>query len=468
MKLFNSLFVLLAVFALAACGTDSNNNSVPGQSAPTPIGLLQVLHASPDAPAVNVLIDGAEVFSGVDYKTASAERFLIAGTHSVQVDAILPGGGTTPVFGPADVDFAADTITTISAVGPVSIPLDVSVETKPDTEAAGAARIFVLHATSGLSLDPDLEVLTEALPVDVYVDAYSEPNAAVGASAPFTFAFKETLGPLELAPGDYQIRVTLSGSLDPVYDSGKVSLAAGDDLTLAAVPNVSGGPAAVTLLALGADGSGDILDVNTPTGLRVGHLSPDTDPVDIVVNGGVYLDNVPYPAVTGIAPLPADTYAVSITTADGGAVAFGPADLTLEAGTWYTVLATDVNANLTVDILTDDARPVALYGKVRIYHASPTAQNVDIYVTGPEDDINDIDMPTLPNVPFGANTGYIPLDEGEYKVTVAPAGTKTEAIVAMVPVSAGSVYTAIAIDDPDTGGFDAILLEDVLDVAVDD
>jgi hypothetical protein len=215
-------------------------------------------------------------------------------------------------------------------------------------------------------------------------------------------------------------------------------------------------------LALGAEGSGDILDVNTPTGLRVGHLSPDTDPVDIVVNGGVYLDDVPFSAVTGIAALPADTYSVSITTADGGAIAFGPADLSLQAGTWYSVLATDFNSNLTVDILTDDARPVALYGKVRIYHASPTADVVDIYVTGPEDDINDIDTPTLSGVSFGASTGYIPLDEGDYKVTVAPAGTKTEAIVAMVPVSAGGVYTAIAIDDPDTSGFGAILLEDVL------
>lgn len=465
MKSFKSIFVVLTAMALAACDSNNNNpNSVEPPAGPRPTAQLQVLHASPDAPAVNVLVDDAVVLSGVDYKTASAERFLIAGTHSVQVDAILPDGATAPVFGPADVNFAADTVTTISAVGPVSIPLDVSVEVKPDTApSAGSARIFVLHATSGLSLG----LAAAELPVDVYVDAWSEPNADVGASMPFTFEFKETLGPLELPAGDYQIRVTLSGSLDPVYDSGRVSLADGNDLTLAAVPNVSGGPAAVTLLALGAGGSGDILDANTPTGLRVGHLSPDTDPVDIVVNGGVFLDNVPFTAVTGIAALPADTYSVSITTADGSAIAFGPADLALEAGTWYSVLATDFNSNLTVDILTDDPRPVALYGKVRIYHASPTAQNVDIYVTGPEDDINDIATPTLPNVPFGANTGYIPLNEGEYKVTVAPAGTKTEAIVAIVPVSAGGVYTAIAIDDPDTGGFAAILLEDVLQVADD-
>lgn len=458
MKALTRILVVCGALALAACSSDNNLPETPDTGPPTPIAFVQVLHASPDAPAVNVLIDGALVLTGVDYKTASAELFFAAGTHSVQVDAILPGGGTAIAFGPADLDFAADTLTTISAVGPVAIPLDVSVAVKPDTApAAGSARLLVLHATSGLSLGLD----EEPLPVDVYVDAYSEPNADVGSSVPFQFDFKETLGPVELAAGDYQIRVTLRDSLVPVYDSGRVALADGNDLTLAAVPNVSGGPAAVTLLALGAEGSGDILDARTPTGLRVGHLSPDTDPVDIVVNGEVYLDNVPFPGVTGIAALPADTYSVSITTADGGAIAFGPADLALEAGTWYTVLATDINSNLTVDILTDDARPVALYGKVRIYHASPTAQNVDIYVTGPEADINN-ESPTLSDIPFGANTGYIPLDEGDYKVTVTPTGTKTEAIVAMVPVSAGGVYTAIARDDPNTMGFGVVLLEDVL------
>jgi hypothetical protein len=462
MNTFAKFLVVAGALALAACSDSSDNPAAPPPSE-TPIGQLQVLHASPDAPAVNVLVDGAELLSGVDYKTASAERFLIAGTHSIQVDAILPGGATATVFGPADVDFASDTITTISAVGPVSIPLDVSVETKPDTApAAGSARLFVLHATSGLSLGLD----EAALPVDVYVDAWSEPNADVGASAPFQFEFKGTLGPLEVPAADYQIRVTLRDSLEPVFDSGKVTLAGGDDLTLVAVPNVSGGPAAVTLVALGAGGSGDILDVNTPTGLRVGHLSPDTEDVNILVNGGEYLGGVPYTAVTGIAALPADTYGVSIIGDESGMIYLPETNLALEAGTWYSVLATDFNANLTIDILTDDARPVALYGKVRIYHASPTADLVDIYVTGPDDDINNIDTPTLPNIPFGANTGYIPLDEGEYKVTVAPAGTKTEAIVAMVPVSAGGVYTAIAVDDPDTGGFGAILLEDVL--VVDD
>lgn len=459
MNYVSKLLVISGLLALAAC--DSNDTPAPQDPLPPPLALvkLQVLHASPDAPTVNVIVDGTTVLTDVDYKSASPIVEVTEGTHSIQVDGNLPNGATATVFGPADVDFAVDTITTISAVGPVAIPLDVSVETKADTApAAGSARIFVLHATSGPM---------GSLPVDVYVDAYSEPNAVLGSSMPFTFDFKETLGPLELAAGDYQIRITLEGELDAVYDSGSVTLNDGDDLSLVAVPNVSGGPAAVTLLALGAGGSADLLDVNTPTGLRIGHLSPDTDPVDIVVDGGVYLNNAPFPAVTDVDLLSADTYAVSITSADGGMIAYGPENLDLAAGTLHTVLATDFNSNLTVDILTDDPRPVALYAKVRIYHASPSAQDVDIYVMAEGGDINN-ESPTLPDVPFGANTGYIPLDPGIYDVAVAPADTKMAVIAETIEVAAGEVFTAIARDEPATMGFDLIVVADSLATPADE
>ena len=170
-------------------------------------------------------------------------------------------------------------------------------------------------------------------------------------------------------------------------------------------------------------------------------------------------------AVTGIAALPADTYSVSITDAGNpGAVAFGPADLPLAAGTWYSVLATDFNANLAVKILTDDPRPISLFAKVRIYHASPTAQNVDIYVTGEGVAIDD-QMPLLSNVPFGANTGYLAVPAGTYDVSVTPTGTKNIAIFETITIENGGVYTAIARDPvPGSDEFDLIVLADVLEI----
>ena len=440
MKFAKSFVVVASALVLAACDSSDGNDSIFSDGPTTSTATFQVVHASPDAPAVNVLLNGSAIANGADFGQTTAERTVVAGSNNVQVDAVLADGTTPAVVGPADLDFAADTITQIVALGPVAVPLDFAVVSKPDMMAdAGNVRLTVLHATPGIGV-----------PVDVYVTA---PGADLTATAPTgTFDFKETLGPVEVPAGDYQVRVTPTGAPTTVaFDSGTVSLTEGLDLTAVAVPNTDGGSALVNLLAVSATGAFDIFDVNTPTGLRIGHLSPDTDPVDVLVNGAIFLNDVPYPAITGIFSLPADTYTVSITDgANPGVVLLPDTELMLEAGTVYTALATGFNANLAVDILSaDDPRSVALYSKVRIIHAAPNpaAESVDIYVVDPAlmGDLSE-QTPAFAGVPFGANTGYTPLDPGTYDVFVTIADTTTVAISAQIQIEAGGVYTAIARD----------------------
>lgn len=425
MNFSSKLLLACSVLALAACDSSSNKNRD---------FKLQVLHASADAPAVNVLIDGTEVLSGVDYKVGSGQLTNRQGTYTVQVDGILPAG-LTPVIGPVDLAFDRKMIYTIAAVNNVA-NIEPVVISQPDEEvSAGSARLFVLHGVPGPLL------------VDVYV---TTPGADLSATAPTgTFDFKETLGPVEVAAGDYQVRITAAGSPGVVaYDSGTVTLSDGADLVLAAVPNASSATAVtpgVSLVGLTGSGSVEFLDVNTPTALRVGHLSPDTGPVDVVVNGGTFLNDVPFPAVTGFTPLDPATYNVAVTDGTNpGVVAIGPVDLELAAGTWYSVLAVDEFANIEPLILTDDPRPVATNAKVRVIHAAPAAPEVDVYVTAVGADINN-ETATLPSFAFKANTGYLALPAGDYDVTVTGPGSKQAVIgPAMISIDNGGVYTAIA------------------------
>lgn len=450
MKFASKLAVVVcSTLVLAACSDSNNNNRADIPLVST--FQLQVLHGSPDAPAVNVSINNTQQFSGVDYKQGSRRLTYAEGTYNVSVDGLVPGGTANVIN--ADVPFAGDSIYTIVAANSVAA-IEPIVLSQPSTPvSAGSARLFVLH---GAASAPE---------VDVYVTA---PGADLAASAPVgTFEFRGTLGPVEVAAGTYQIRVTAAGDAGAVvYDSGDVDLADGNDLVVAALPSTSASALSspITLVALTGQGSLELRSIDAPTGLRVGHLSPDTGAVDILVNGEEYLGSVPYPAVTGIVPLPADTYEVTITGEDNpGAIAFGPANLDLASDTWYSVFAVDFNANLAVEILTDDARPVATNAKVRIYHASPTAQDVDIYVVAPGTDITTVD-PTLSNVPFRANTGYLALPEGDYEVTVTPTGTKDAAIgPAPISIVNGGVYTAIARDPlPGEAEFGLIVLADAL------
>jgi hypothetical protein len=447
MNIFTKLLLVSAAFVLAAC--DSDNPPSAQQRGST--FELQVLHASPDAPAVNVLVDGAAALTDVDYKVGSGYISLEAGVYSIQVDGILPGGDAT-VIGPVDIPFARNTRYSIVAVNDVANIEPVIIEQATTPPAAGTARLFVLHGSAA------------APTVDVFVTA---PGADLAASAPVgSFSFKETIGPAEVAAGDYQIRVTAAG--DPgavVFDSGTLTLNSGDDFVVVAVPNTSGGSAPISLVALTSTGSLQILDIETPTALRVGHLSPDTGLVDVLADGSELLGDVPFTAVTGFIPLPPATYNVAVTPANmPGVFAIGPVDLTLDAGTWYSVLAVDFFANIEPLIATDDPRPVATNAKVRIIHASPTAQDVDIYVTAVGADINS-ESPALSAVPFKANTGYIALPAGDYDVTVTPTGTKMAAIgPATISIANGDVFTAIARDPlPGATEFGLILLADVLD-----
>ncbi len=434
------------MLVLSACSSDNDNP--PPTDPPAATLKVQVLHGSPDAPAVNVLVNGGEVLSEVDYKVGSEQLTLDAGTYSVQVDGILPGGDVT-VIGPVDLDLAADTIYTIAAVNTVAA-IEPVVISQPDIAvSAGSARLFVLHGAAA------------APTVDVFV---TTPGADLAASAPVgTFSFKETIGPAEVAAGDYQVRVTAAG--DPsavVFDSGTVTLNDGDDLTVTALPNTTGGAAAISLVALNGAGSLEILDVNTPTSLQVIHASPDAPAVDVVVDGGVLVPNLAFPQATGFVETPAGTYNVAVTVAGNpGAIAIGPVDLDLAAGVRYSVLAVGELAAIEPLILSDDPRRVATNAKVRIVHASPTAMDVDIYVTAVGADIN-AETPTLENIAFKDNTGYLALPAGDYDVTVTPTGTKTAAIgPATISVADGGIYTAVARDPlPGAAEFGLIVSDD--------
>jgi hypothetical protein len=419
---------------LAGC-SDSSNSKKSDEPPPPPAQFkVQALHASPDAPAVNLSIGSATV-SDVDYKEGTGALSLDVGTYTVKVDGILPGGNAT-VIGPVDLAFSADTLYSIIAVGDVA-NIEALVLTQPDTAVpAGSVRLRVVHAAP------------KAPQVDVYLTA---PGADLTMTAPAgTFSFGEDLGPLEVPAGDYQARVTLAGdSSAVVYDTGTIALASGGNLLLAAVENTSTGTAPISLSVLDGNGSSEILDAATPADLRVVHASPDAPPVDVVVNddfANPLVADLGYPDFTPFVSVPPATYNVKVTDSATQTVVPIDADLDLVAGTRYTVLAVANLAALEPLVETDDARRVATYAKVRIIHASPTAQAVDIYVTAPGGDINTA-APTLTAVPFKANTGFLALPEGSYDVTVTPTGTKNAAIgPATISVENGGIYTAVARD----------------------
>jgi len=157
-------------------GLDTNRNDVLDASEVTATELLEcetapqlrALHASPDAPAVNILVNGTEVLSGVDYTDGSG--FLpVTETTTVQVEAIIPGGNAIVIDESLDLEFSTDY--TVIAVGDVAAPIGTLLISNPTDERLTPGSFFAqaVHAA------PD------APPVDIFV---TTPGADLAASAP--------------------------------------------------------------------------------------------------------------------------------------------------------------------------------------------------------------------------------------------------------------------------------------------
>lgn len=177
--------------------------------------------------------------------------------------------------------------------------------------------------------------------------------------------------------------------------------------------------------------------------VRVVHASPDAPNVDVWVDGDQVLTDVPYTAVSDYLALPGGTYNVQVT-ATGDTTPVIEADLTLEAGTSYTVAAIGELADISATVLTDDRMPAEGQAKLRVFHASPAAPaSVDVAVT---------DGPVLvEGLAYPEATDYLTVDPGTYPLEIRAAGETDAALTLEATLDAGENYTAIAMDGGEAG-----------------
>ena len=216
-----------------------------------------------------------------------------------------------------------------------------------------------------------------------------------------------------------------------------------------------------TFALAACDDDDDVTGPVATAQLRVVHASPDAPNVDVLLDNAPVLTNVAYKAASNYLEVPSGSRNLKVRSAGTSTVVIDQ-NGTLAQGAFYTVLATGRVASIAPVVLTDDqTNPASGNIRLRLVHASPTAGNVDIYVTAPTADIATA-TPTLANVAFRTASNYLEVPAGTYRVRITPAGTKTVAIDANnVALAAGQVRTAVAVDAPGGGApLGAILLAD--------
>lgn len=212
------LTLLLAATAFTAACDDDDTTGPEGESR------VRVVHASPDAPDVDVLLDDAEVLSDVPYLAASDYLETTDGEHNLKVNA----AGTTTTVIDADVTLTDGTDYTVIASGLVAQIEPIVLEDDNTAPAAGSVRVRAIHGAPS------------APAVDVYVTA---PGADLATATPALTGveFGDVSSYLEVPAGDYQVRVTPAGTKTVAIDSGALTLSGGQVRTVIAVDATGGG-----------------------------------------------------------------------------------------------------------------------------------------------------------------------------------------------------------------------------------
>jgi hypothetical protein len=176
--------------------------------------MIRVVHASPDAPAVDVYLNGQRAIANLEFTEGTTYAAVPAGAYRVQVFPAGTGPSGTAVID-ANLNLAGGTAYTVAAVNVVA-KIEALVLTDDLTApAAGKAHIRVVHASPDA---PAVDVAVKGGPV-------AFRNAAFKAATPYA--------PLDA--GTYQFEVRPAGTTQAVLTTDPTPLAAGRIYTVFAM-----------------------------------------------------------------------------------------------------------------------------------------------------------------------------------------------------------------------------------------
>lgn len=316
-------FTVAAIGELTSEDTDfgpvvleDDNSDVAGDTA-----RVRLLHASPDAPAVDITVAGAEttLFEDVAFGESGSVE-VPAGFYELEV---RPAAGGDPVA-TFPVELTGGTVYTGVAGGyltpddePADVPFDLTLAVDSGTGGGGIVETANVRAAH---MSPD------APNVDIYVD---------DALALDDVPFRAVSDYLTVPVGGRQITITEAGNQSNAVFDGELTLEA-MDYTLVAAGELTEETFEVLPL------TDDTTDPGSDTArLRAVHVSPDAPTVDITVEAGpVLFDGVPFKTAGSGTVAPGD-YTVQIrpdTETNDGQVVYD-ADVSLAGGTVYTAFA---------------------------------------------------------------------------------------------------------------------------------
>lgn len=379
---------------------------------------FRVLHASPDAPDVDIYANGGLLLPGVPFGAQSGWLDVPAGSYTIDIRAAGADPASTPVIS-ATLGLGADQTYTVAAAGFLTstdpadsfrlLPLVEDFET---IDPAGI-RARLIHAS------PDAPTVAIDVGNDGTLDIPSFDR----------FADSDMLVPGGVPlPANTELAVGIALPTGaPVTSFTIPALAPGEEAiifafgTLASHPNGEAGFSAYALLR-----DGTFARIKQDPVVYALHASPGAPAVDVLAGGATLIDDLAFREISEPVRVPPGAYTLDITTFDGAPVDTWTTP-TLMAGGQYLVTATGFVGGTPAFqpiITADEFPPDAPEARIAVVHASPDAPPVDIGL-GFGSSFNGV----LLDVPFGLQAAGrgIRVNPGTYDlgVGVSPATSST-------------------------------------------
>lgn len=151
---------MLVVAALVVVGLVAATVGVAQTPQPGPQAMLRAVHAVPNAPSVDVIVDGNRAFSNVSFGQATDYAVLPAGGHSVQV--VPAGAGAQQALINTNVNLGPGSYNTLAAVGQPNSVRPLTLVNDNTLPVLSQSKVRVVHASPNA---PAVDVAVQGGPV---------------------------------------------------------------------------------------------------------------------------------------------------------------------------------------------------------------------------------------------------------------------------------------------------------------
>lgn len=205
---------------------------------------------------------------------------------------------------------------------------------------------------------------------------------------------------------------------------------------------------AALLVACGGGGSSVSTAQVRLLNATVGSATLDLYLTDVLLTSGVANNTI-----SVYRPTEAATYTAKVTL-NGSTTAYGlTANPAFAKDTSYTVVSWGLAGATQTFYFPDneEAPTVATNAKIRLFNTSIDAGALDLYLTGPSDDLTNL-SPVASSVSGGRFSSYTELAAGTYRLRVTASGSKTDIRLDMSEVTFNALDIMTFITQPTQGG----------------